>query len=212
MTALSTFITSISSEINKGTTFDSSIAKRVQMAGRRLEQNYKWKYMETLTTATIAANTSYIAQPSLLRSVEWFRFTDTDGNYSFLPQVDAEQVLSLDTATPNGFWLATEKFVTSNIGRIYFDVLSTADIALDVMYSLYSDWVNSSDFWLLQNCESLLLAETMIMMAPLCREPKWPEFYKQMRDEGERVALLADQELRHSARDMTMIYKNRGAS
>lgn len=214
MTALSDFITNVSLEINKGTTLDAYIARRIKMAGRRLEQNYTYKYMEKMTTLTLAAGANYVTIPARFKSLEWMRYTDDDGTFHQLNQVDATQILNEETDVPTGFWTHSTYFATAaaSEGRWYFDCSPTVAITLTAMIVYYSDWEAATSFWLLTNAESLLLAEVMIMLAPFAREPKWPELYKQMREEGEKTVFIADQELRRAAADETMLYANRGSS
>lgn len=209
----SEFIDLVSSEMNKGTTYDTFIPARVRMAGQRIEQNYSLKYMETLDDLTLEVDESEIDVPTRMKSLLWLRRTtdQVPPTFVYLHQVDAEQFLFLQDDFPSGFW-------QEGNASFHFDAEPTDDaVPLEIYYNRYTDWASASaestdTFWLLDNATSLMLAMTMKLLGPVAREKDWLGLYEEMQEEGERVLLNADQELRRATKDEVMIYANRGST
>lgn len=202
MTTLAEFALKISAQVNKGTTLDSLIPDAIRQAGREVESNYSLKYMETLTSSTISAGVSFLTAPEFMKSIIFIRYTNSDGEYCYLPQVDPMQLSSLDSGNPTGFWLEGRT-------KIQFDAAPTEDLDVEIFYNKNSDWTAGTIFWLLDNAELLMISTTMILLAPAAREPDWKVLYEDNRKRGERTLFLADHELRQGARDEVMIYTNR---
>jgi len=201
--SLADFHSTVSSNVNKGTLHDAVIPAFVKQAGRWMERNYSFKYMERFVTFAIDPTSTYprsIALPERFKSFNFIRIINADGSYSILNQVDPEDVISNDQATPTGYWL-------DGLDYIWMDNTPSEIVNLEMSYIQYADWPVSPYIetpWLLENGEEILLAQTMMLMAPLLREPDLLTLYKAIRDEGLRTLTLADEELRSSNRNEVM--------
>jgi hypothetical protein len=201
---LGDFHTLVVDEMNKGSVHTSRVPQRTLMAAQVIERNRTFKHMERFVEFTQPAAQRAFPFPSTrVKKFEFLRFAGTDGDFNYLVHVDPSQIENNLTGSPVGFWMDGKDY-------IWFDVEPDEAIDFEMSFVEYSNWLlsdNNYTNWLLDNGTDLLLAQTMIYMAPIAREPGWIELYKDMRERGERTLYLADEELRQSMRDEIMIYK-----
>lgn len=201
---LTAFRSMVSTEVNKGTTYDASIPQRVIMAGQQIERNYSLRYMERYVSFTVVpgANADCLPYPARLKSIKFIRYLDGDGEYVYVKQIEPTQQQTKPTEPPTGYWMDGQDF-------IWFNSEVAEDLDVEMSYIEYSAWntmAGTDQHWLIDNASDLLLAQVMILMSPLCREPEWKTDYEDMRTRGERTMFLADMEARNANRDDIMIY------
>lgn len=199
----------ISKEINKGTQYDESIPMYMVAALAAIEANYSYKYMESVVDATIPAGSQSVNLFSTrIKRINLVQ-TKVGGELVKLIQVDPEQVISIGK-TPTGFYLVGPH-------ELRFDAEPDANVDCTIFLEKFTwvEWdaegllfsvVDGDPQWLIGNFPDFLVAETMIRMAPLCREPDWLQLYKPMLDTARRNAFIADHELRQGSREERMIY------
>lgn len=195
----------VSTEVNKGTTYDTHIGQRIVMAGQQIERNYSLRYMERYVTFTLSAAGSdpdCVPFPARLKSIKFMRYLDSDGEYVYIRKIEPTQQQEKPTEPPTGYWLDGIDFIwlNSKVGQ---------DLEIELSYIEYSDWNNmglTDQHWLFDNASDLLLAHCMILLSPACREPDWKTEYEDMRSRGERTLFLADAEAKQSNSDDIMIY------
>lgn len=208
---LSQFVDFIKTEANKGTALASgAILPRARLAAQKIERNESYFFMQQLATFYLATGVSYATLPLRTKRIEWLKFTATTGVFKYLHQVDGQQVQSLSTGYPTGYW-------QSSASRIQFDNTNlTNKLKLNMLFYRKSAWSTSLATtytnWLLDNALDLMTAETMMMLAPYAREPKWKQLYKEMLDEGYKTLFIENEAFKQGNRDEVMIYANRGST
>lgn len=198
---LSDFTALVKDEANKGDRLDSAIPLRVQMALRRIERRYTFKYMEAFTTMTLlalAANPRVFTLPDGgIKTMGFLRYP-WRCQYLYLTQVDPSEVESNDPRNPTGYWL-------NGTTEIWFDNTVQQDLALEWQYTAYSALNPIADTnWMLQNGADYLLGETMMLLATRANEPSWATKYQTMRDEAKADMFVADNEYRNADVDARM--------
>lgn len=202
---LSAFHSMVSTECNKGTRLDAFIPTRTMMAARVIERAQSLKYMErfvTFTTDYTAMEPRAVAFPnSRVKAINFLRWMNTDGEYAYLTQVDPQTVVARESGYPTGYWM-------DGLDYLWFDNTPGVNIDFEFSFWQYTDWPTDTaqEPWLAANAVDLLLAETMFLLAPKAREPAWLQLYQPMKDEGLRTLITADEELKASSRDESMIY------
>lgn len=218
MTTLSEFHTMVGDEINKGTRYDSVISRFVRRAGRFIERNYNFLYMERFAELDLdlsAANPRFIAFPSLLtKKINFVRYPTVIGGsdnqgYIYLQKVDPIDVTAIEPeSNPRGYWQTGDE-TGSNF--LVLDQIGTDELTFEVHYIDFSIWPTASTatHWLIDNAEDVLLAQTMRMMAPYANEPDWILAYKSMWEEGIRTLTMVDEEARNAgiADGYKMVYR-----
>ncbi len=175
------------------------IPEATRQAAAWLERNYTYLFMEVKFDFVITKGDSIVeltATASQIKSIKWARITKSDGNFDYLQQVDANDLIDKPTQRPETFWLA-------GIDEMYLGEDPDAAYTMETVVALYTDWLsNNNNFthWLLDHAQDLLLAQTVLQLAPYMREPEWIPLYTQRRDEGLRTSILQDQEMRQSER------------
>lgn len=195
MTSLAEFYTLVSSEIRRGTSFDASIARKVQHAVDWFEQLHRFQYMEkydALTIVTTGNNPRAIPQPTGFEKMLGWRIT-IDGRYENIGKVDFYDVDRVDTAQPSAYW---------QDGKDYFWLDNTPDQEYSSEMAYVAKTVlgtdTSAEPAVIQKYEGIILAATMIMFAPALRDPAVVGLYKPNRDDLMKSAIDADVDARQS--------------
>lgn len=180
-TSLGDFHALVSDALGRGTSFDSVIPKRVEMAAGWIERNYTFQYMRTWKTLAIdpTAEFPYILSlydlrakaVSLLRK----RSLAADGTVQYgrpIRQVSAESRETRPSGDPESFWLNGVSAIVLN---------STPDEALTLEAHLvqYTSWGSGTTWthWLLDNATELLLCRSLMALSVRARDPKLYEIY-----------------------------------
>jgi hypothetical protein len=203
---LSAFHTAISREVNKKTRFDDLIPDYVRRAARFIERQHSLKYMERFVTFTVdaaATEPRAVAFPnSRVKAINFLRYADSDSKYYYVGQVDPTTVAAAESGNPTGYWM-------DGLDYLWFDNVVKANLAMEFSFIEYTLWPTDTaqEPWLLAHAEDLMIAQTMLMMAPVAREPGWKELYSDMKAEGLQSLFVADEEMKASSRDESMIYE-----
>lgn len=196
MTTLAAFHTKVSTEIRRGTTFDTNIPDKVQQAVAWIEGLHTFKHMEhyaNLTIDSALASPRAIPLPTGFKSMKSWRIVNSDGSYSNINKVEYYDVSKVDLAKPTAYW---------QDGMDYFWLDNTPDqnylteMAYVGLTILPTD--TSQSPYVTNNFEALILAQTLILMAPLLRSPEIVALYKPQRDELMKAAIDQDVEAREA--------------
>lgn len=202
----------------RGTSEDSAIPSRVEMAVRWLERNSTFKWMErftTLETKPDAAQPRAISMPNrLVKSIRFLRRVDPDGAYYRYDQMDPATMSGLTTepgaANPDsiggGFWL-------DGLSYLYLSHPVTAVYSFEFAWISYSDW-NKSDENLqnpvIDRAADFLVAQAMIYFTADKVDSERQAIWRAIRDEALVGLHGADQELVESERESVMRYRPYG--
>lgn len=213
---LSDFHSEVSEAVGRGSIHDTLIVTYTRRAARWIERNYTLEYMKKFKDdLTISEDdrdillTSFVSSNATLKRVLFWRIaddTDSDGlpEYYYIEEVDPQDHAGLVEARPKTFWRngSTELMLGQNPGEDY-----TSHIRWDE----YTVWPTDTaeEPWLLANADDVMLGQTMLMLGPRLRlDPARAALWKQLRDEGLRTLLLAEDELRAGAVESSMRYGN----
>jgi hypothetical protein len=205
---LATFETNVRSIINRGTKYDTEITNFTRQSARWIERNASLKYMECLEPLRIIEDDEEILfNTDLIKSIIFMRL-DIDRNliqslniawafgpddrWFFLKKGDPRDFIDKEKGIPSHYWLG------SGNRKIKFNRPSVTDFDGEIFYNRYSDWPTDTTktHWLLNNAEDILLAQVMILMAPVLRNPRLVGQYRPIRDEAIRTMMLAEEETR----------------
>lgn len=209
-TTLGEFHTLVSDALKRGTSVDSLIAKRVEMAARWLERNYTFQYMHQWRTLEIDSAATYPHIISLydleVKSVKLLRrrITGDDGTYRFnrpLLQVRPEDRETRPTGEPESYWL-------NGVSSIVLNRVPDEDMTFEAHLVQFTKWQSSTSWthWLLDNATHLLLCRTLMMMgATRLSDPKMWQAWKAEMDLELQSFNVAEEELK--ARDFTTVWE-----
>lgn len=203
---LSAFHTAISRECNKGARLDDVIPDYTRRAARFIERQHSLKYMERFVTFTVlaaAAEPRAVAFPNTrVKAINFLRYLNSDSEFNYLGQVDPQTVVANESAVPTGYWM-------DGLDYLWFDNTPQENIAMEFSFIEYTAWPTDTtkEPWLLANAEEVMIAQTMMLMSGVAREPGWMELYKEMKAEGLQTLFVADEEMKASSRSESMIYE-----
>lgn len=200
---LAQFKTKVSQAINRGDTLDAHIDTALQHAIEFIEQNNTLKYMERFVQFQIDPNLSQPRAISLpdefVKSFVFVRIvtpTANGGDFHFIDQIDPQDSKYYDSGIPDHYWV-------DGVGYLWLDRVPAELYEAEMLYNRYTDYSTltaNSTHWLITRANGLLLAQTMIQMAPWMRNKEILQFYKELRGESLKTLLLADEEMRQSGR------------
>jgi len=206
MTTLSDFYALISAEVNKGTRFDATIPQKVKQAVQFFERNYSFAYMEASLEYTISATANPARRadlPSRFKLPIWHRYKKDDGSLIYLSQVSGEDVSKHEDKAPTGYWIEGRSY-------IWFDNQTDEDLSAEFYHYAFSDYTSWSpateNLWLIDNAEALVIAQTMVYLAPTARESGWIEAYGGMVQTELNTTIRLDEDLRSADADLFMNY------
>lgn len=202
---LSELHTEISRAIARGTAYDGRIPAYARMAARYIERNYTFQYMNILATFEIdkdAVEPRLITLPTRMKKDTLVRLVLDDGSYQNLQKIDPQQQHLLETVDPpTGYFLSGDD-------RIWLAQIPQEDYDAEIFYTRYTTWPTALDGtnWLLTNAEDVLIAQSMVFLAPLLRDPDALGLWKGMLDMAMKSLLDADLELEFSNKPAVMQY------
>lgn len=214
---LSDFKARIQAHSNKGTTLVGEIPYAIAEAVDWIESNYTLEYQKQFVSVVLPAGASSLAVSNFisglpgakrLKAIRWLRRGRVSGattQWIYLPKIEPTDRVSGEASDrlPSGFWVVGGE-------TLVFDNSQDQALALEAEISVFSDWSTVSDgstHWLLQNASRLLLAQTMLFLAPYMREPGLRQLYQAEREEQARLLGLAQDEAQFSGTDMRMLYE-----
>lgn len=201
---LQTFHSEVSRAIARGTAYDGRIPAYARMAARYIERNYTFQYMNVLATFEIDADASeprLITLPEKMKKDTLVRLVLEDGCYQNLQKIDPHQQHELLTEVPTGYFLSGDD-------RIWLAQVPEEDYDAEIFYTRFTTWPTAVDAtnWLLTNAEDVLLAQTMIYMAPLLRDPDAMKLWGEMLQMSMKSLLDSDFELEFTGKQSVMQY------
>ena len=176
MTTLAEFHERVSETINRTDLFNAQIPNFVKLAARRIERRRTFQYMEKfnsssldLTEDTRSYAISLLTANQIKRINFWRIVNVTTGSdnvtFSYIEKVKAADALARPKKKPSHFWLD---------GWDNFILLEIPDKAYDnteMQWEEFTSWPTDmgQQPWLVTNAEDLLMAQTMLLMAPRLR-------------------------------------------
>ncbi len=177
MPTLGEFHERVSEVINRADTFDSLIPNFVKLAARRIERRRNFQYMEKFdaTKLDLAEDTRTYAISLLtsnqIKRINFWRIVNVttgsdDVTFSYIEKVKAADALGRPKEKPSHFWLdAWDNF-------ILLEIPDKAYLNTEMQWEEYTSWP-ATDMgqqpWLITNAEDLMIAQTMLLMAPRLR-------------------------------------------
>jgi len=201
---LQTFHSEVSKAIARGTAYDARIPAYGRMAARYIERNYTFQYMNVMSTFDIDADAvepRLITLPQRMKKDTLIRIVLSDGSYQALQKIDPQQQHDLITEVPSGYFLSGDD-------RIWLAQTPQEDYPAEIFYTRFTTWPTAADGtnWLLTNAEDVLIAQTMVYMAPLLRDPDAATLWGGMLSMCMKSLLDADYELEFSNKPAVMQY------
>lgn len=199
---LGEFHSEVSSFLKRGTALDSVIPTFVRQAARFLERNYNFLYMERFVETTVVAGDRYIILPSTrVKQVNFFRWRDGEGEFSYLRTVNPKDQLAWGDVRPSGYWR------DGSVGLV-LDSVTDATLEGELQIVEMTDWPTNpnSEHWLIDNAEDVLLAQSMMIAATSQRDTAMYQVYLNARNEGLKTIIDSDIEARFSNSDQVMQY------
>lgn len=203
---LGEFHTEVESCLARGSSLTAVVPGYVRRAARWLERNYTFQYMKQFLDLYIdldvASTPRYIELGiGAPKKISFLRWRLSTGEYQNLERVEPEDLTALTTGTPDGFWL-------DGIRRLVLNKTPDENLTGELRIDRYTPWPTQLTFqhWLLDQAEDVLLAQTLVLMAPRLRDPRMVQTYEKMRDEGLKTLLLAEDELQYGGMSDKMLF------
>ena len=207
---LASFYSDISFEINKGTKFDSRIPTYVRRAVQYLEMTEDWAHMNRFVYGELLHDDETprtVPLPGRPKSIEFVRIAKTSdlesneaAKYQEINRIHPRDLESIKKGDPEGYWI-------DGYDYIIFDKEPKEDLKVELNYIQYTDWptdTSSTGLWFIDYAEELLICQTIMAMAPMLREPKMLQWYKERRVEWLDAALRANEEFKFTNLDIYM--------
>lgn len=183
---LGEFHTMVSDALGRGTSLDSIIPRRTEMAARWLERNYTLQYMRQWRVLEVDSSATYPYIISLhdlqLKGIDTIRrrrVSEDDGTYLFdraLKKVNPVDRESRPVGNPESYWL-------NGLSSIILNSVPDEDMTFEAHIQSFTIWPASTNttwtHWLLDNATQLLLCRTLMTMVPRTRDPALWQTYKQ---------------------------------
>lgn len=191
----------------RGTSLDAQAARAFVNAVRFIEQNYDLPYMrrevtESCTSAFVLTGVN----AATLKTVQELRWFDGDGVKNRIHQIDPDQLVSrtLDDGA-RGYEFFTARDGGGNVTTtLQFDAAFTEATDVTLLGYFYSvvdlTAPSEQDNWLINNAHELVLARTMIGLAPIMRDPIVLQMYQQSWQENVGVLIGAASSLEQGSR------------
>jgi hypothetical protein len=201
---LQTLHSEISKAIARGTAYDARIPAYAKMAARYIERNYTFQYMNIFATFEVDADAvepRLITLPARMKKDIFVRLVLDEGEYQPLQKIDPQQQHTLVTEVPTGYFLSGDD-------RIWLAQTPEEDYDGEIFYTRFTTWPTAPDAtnWLLNYADDVLIAQTMVFMAPLLRDPDAGALWGAMNQMAMKSLLDADFELEFSNKPAVMQY------
>lgn len=201
-TTLGEFHTLVSDALGRGTSLDTVIPKRVEMAARWLERNYTFQYMRTWRTFSVDPDADYPYIVSLfdmeIKKIELIRkrSTEDDGTVVFgrpLRKLHPGDRESRPAGVPESYWL-------NGVNSIIFNSVPDEAMTFEAHLVQFTKWGSGSSWthWLLDHGTNLLLSRSLMLMVSRTRDPKLWEMYKMEFDLEVQSFNVAEEEIQGS--------------
>lgn len=177
---------------------DSYIPDFINVALRKIEQEFNLNYMKTNTTGTITDGTGYIAQPTEMKGIDFIRIIDpdqTDDQGKPLIGCNYEIFINLTRyekeGEPTAFSLYNE--------NIYFYPIPDKNYSYELSYYKYTPFMTSDNDtnWMTENQWFLLLYGALIEAEPFLMNDERMLTWKALYDDGIRRLINHEIEKSH---------------
>ncbi len=194
----------ISRAIGRGSAYDTEIPAYVKEAALYIERNYTFQYMNRYSTFNLdadAAQPRLITLPTRIKRDNVIRIVGTDGEYGYLTKVDPYQQKSLVTEQPSGYYLDGDT-------RIWLAQIPAEDYPCEIFWTAFTTWPTdySNEPWLAANASDVLMAQTMVDMAPHLKDPDLITMWEGKLRMHMKSLLDADLELQEGNKSAAMNY------
>ena len=190
---LTDFTALVKTTAKRGSTLDSVIPVFIRSSVKWLERNYTLQYMRKYASFTLdpeSANPRAISFPNdRVKELDFIRFLGANGSYSYPRKVDPQELSGSISGMPEAYWL-------DGVDFIWWDNTPVEETEGEIKYTQYTDWAavgGSDEPWILKHADDLILAQTMLLIAPYIRDPALAAQFKPLRDEAIRTLVLADE-------------------
>lgn len=202
MTTLGEFHARVALNANKGNSLNAVIPSTVALAADFLEKNYNFEYMKL--TGSFTQSTATKALPTGFKRMVFLRQvlgSDYPYGYRYLKAVDPSQIFRKDGSAPTAYWIS---------GGTLLNFDNVPPEALDYEWAYYARTTWPTDVeeepWLVNNAAGLLLAQSMLFLAPVAREPDWFTTYGEMFKQCALVEGINEEELLYGNDQMEMSF------
>jgi hypothetical protein len=193
------YFTALKGIAKRGNALDADLPSVLRRAMSFIEMNYNLSHMLVKTDVVVSADAGSLeivdGAGLKLKSIKTLGYTDSDGTWYYLKQVDPGDFTATTGDNPQGFIMTK----TSNGWALEFDTTWAEETIVSYWAYHYTDWdgdTTADDLWLINNAEEALTCRCMILIAVIIRDPTLLQMYNQlwgeavtvmMQDDGERV-------------------------
>lgn len=195
----------IRSLANRGATLDSAIPVYTRMAAALLEKNYSYLYMQVREKIELAPDplAHRLNLPVRYKETELLRLVNVPktGKYKYLIKIHPQDQIDDHAGTPSAYYFEAMTY-------IWLDCIIEAPFTLDHWFYRFTQWPTLDDAtpWLVTDAEEVLLAATMVELAPYARAPEWIETYAAILQSHNRALITAQENLKRSQTESQMEY------
>lgn len=202
---LSVLVSEIASELNRPNITSEQIRVKMRDALLLLEQQNSWGYMDRFVTFKLnpsAEEPRALPMPLGLKSIEFLRLVDSDGDYFRLREVSPADLTFLDTGTPTRYFKDAMQY-------IWLDKIPDEALTGEMSYRQYTQWSDADTFapWPIEHFGPLIKYQTMLLLGPFVRDAELMQMYAALREQAFKAAADANYEFEFSNSDNKMIYK-----
>lgn len=175
---VSTFFSQVSSVIRRGTTLDADIPAAFAGALQFIEQNYSLAYMRRVSTLAVSPLVRSFTWSGLnaasLKSIHQIRWLDDDSRWNRLIKVEELDFVDTSGPIPSGYIVNKEIAMDGTESQVFeMDSYFSEATELNITAYHFTKWTGdtaAANIWLLNNAQQLMLARTMINIAPIMRD------------------------------------------
>lgn len=185
--------------IKRGATFDSSFEGAARRAVDFIEKDYTFYYMmkyRFLSTDYTADYPTRLTLPDRVKSVVFLRQRYDDNTLNYLKMYREDSDFENDLTNPQGYTLSEGNVIVLD------SLPQNSNINLEIYYSKYTEWPSNTAFEpdILKNNEAYLLAQAMIELFPIVKDPAIASIWGPISQAKRQAAIDSDIELRESNR------------
>jgi hypothetical protein len=195
MATLADFYDRVSNAIRRGSIYNSVIANYTYEAMEELEQRHSFRHMWEVQDKTVTTGNRDMTFTDRIKSIRFIRRANDDGSLSYVSKVEPEDVSGVETGFPDGYFFKSTT-------EIRFDNEMDQDYTFEVGW--YKFTTPADDMVWLTHMRGLLLAATIVEMAPLLRDPDLVQLYGAQQAKKLAAVLEFDAELQYDGADMVM--------
>ena len=204
MTTLTELHAEISTELRRGSAFDSLIPEKTKDAIKTIEQMHTFMHMDKLATVNITSGDRVITLPTGLKRIEGWRLLLTGSTstvFKYLNKVDYYDVSKLEAKIPNAFYLNGKE-------TAYLDNIPGQDYVSEMAYTGFTVVGDdlSAELTIVQDMKSLVKAAAVMLFAPTLRDPNLITLYTPQYNTLLKAAIDSDVEAREGAASESIQY------